>query len=135
MKERIEKFLYRESLSPAKFADEIGVQRSSVSHVLSGRNLPSFDFIQKMLSRYKNLNAEWLILGTGEMYKQKEIFKVEPIPETRPAENIIAESKKPATEADTQITDLPIEKEAGSVVEKIVVFYTNKTFKEYLPGS
>ena len=72
MRERIIKFIETENLAPTKFADEIGVQRSSISHILSGRNNPSFDFIQKILSRYKALNAEWLVMGTGPMYKAME---------------------------------------------------------------
>ncbi len=69
MKDRIQKILRDESISSSKFADEIGVQRSSISHILSGRNRPSLDFVQKILSRYRNISAEWLLFGRGEMYK------------------------------------------------------------------
>src|SRR5271166_1478026 len=72
MKDRIIKFLAHENLSATKFADEIGVQRSSVSHILSGRNNPSYEFIFKILSRYKYLSAEWLIMGSGQMIKKSE---------------------------------------------------------------
>ena len=72
MRDRILHFLTQENISSAKFADEIGVQRSSVSHILSGRNNPSFDFIQKILRRFELLNAEWLILGRGEMFKSQQ---------------------------------------------------------------
>jgi len=57
-----------EQLTPSKFADLIGVQRSSISHVLSGRNKPSFDFLQKTLKAFPGLSAEWLVMGTGKMY-------------------------------------------------------------------
>jgi transcriptional regulator with XRE-family HTH domain len=70
MKERIIQLLDLEQLTPSKFADIIGVQRSSVSHVISERNKPSFDFIQKTLKAFPGLNAEWLILGEGSMYEQ-----------------------------------------------------------------
>lgn len=70
MKDRLVQLLDLEQLSPSKFADIIGVQRSSVSHVLSGRNKPSFDFLQKTLKAFPGLNAEWLILGKGTMYEQ-----------------------------------------------------------------
>ena len=53
-----------------KFADLIGVQRSSVSHVLSGRNNPSYDFLQKTLKAFPGLKADWIMLGTGPMYEQ-----------------------------------------------------------------
>ena len=70
MKERLVQLLDLEQLTPSKFADIIGVQRSSVSHVVSGRNKPSFDFLQKTLKAFPGLNAEWLILGEGTMYEQ-----------------------------------------------------------------
>jgi transcriptional regulator with XRE-family HTH domain len=69
MEDRLLKLLDTEQLSSAKFADAIGVQRSSVSHILSGRNKPSFDFLQKTLKAFPMLNAEWLILGEGDMYE------------------------------------------------------------------
>lgn len=70
MKERLGQLLDLEQITPSKFADIIGVQRSSVSHVISGRNKPSFDFLQKTLKAFPGLNADWLILGEGSMYEQ-----------------------------------------------------------------
>jgi transcriptional regulator with XRE-family HTH domain len=67
MKDRIVKFLASESISPAEFADKIGVQRSSMSHILNGRNYPSASFLQKMLQVYPNLNPRWLMIGDGAM--------------------------------------------------------------------
>ncbi len=69
MEDRLLKLLDTEQLTSAKFADAIGVQRSSVSHILSGRNKPSFDFLQKTLKAFPMLNADWLILGEGNMYE------------------------------------------------------------------
>lgn len=70
MKERLLQLLDLEQLSPSKFADIIGVQRSSVSHVISGRNKPSFDFLQKTLKAFPGLHASWLMMGEGTMYEQ-----------------------------------------------------------------
>ncbi|MCD4709779.1 MAG: helix-turn-helix domain-containing protein [Bacteroidales bacterium] len=70
MKERLIQLLDLEQLSPSKFADIIGVQRSSISHVISGRNKPSFDFLQKTLKAFPGLNASWLMMGEGNMYEQ-----------------------------------------------------------------
>ena len=58
-----------EGLSPSQFADKLGVQRSGVSHLLSGRNKPSFEFITRMLATYPRLNPDWLIMGTGKAYR------------------------------------------------------------------
>lgn len=73
MEERFLRFLESEQLTSSKFADVIGVQRSSVSHVLAGRNKPSFDFLQKTLKAFPMLNASWLILGDGVMYHDKPV--------------------------------------------------------------
>ena len=70
MKERLIQLLDLEQLSPSKFADIIGVQRSSISHVISGRNKPSFDFLERTLKAFPGLNASWLMLGEGTMYEQ-----------------------------------------------------------------
>lgn len=67
MKERILQFLESEKISPAEFADKIGVQRSSMSHILNGRNYPSASFIQKMLQSYPILDPRWLMIGVGSM--------------------------------------------------------------------
>ena len=77
MKDRLVQLMESESLSPAKFADEIDVQRSSISHILSERNKPSYDFILKILGRFQDLNAEWLLTGKGSMKKTTDIPKGE----------------------------------------------------------
>ena len=69
MKEQIIKLMEAEGLTPAKFADAIGVQRSSISHILSERNKPSYDFILKILEKFQGINAEWLLTGKGTMIK------------------------------------------------------------------
>lgn len=72
MKERFEQILVFYQISSAQFADSIGVQRSSISHIVSGRNLPSFDFIQKMLLKYPEIDANWLITGKGSLKRSME---------------------------------------------------------------
>ncbi len=57
------------NLSSSQFAEKIGVQRSSVSHVISGRNRPSLDFVKKILDAFPDISYEWLISGDGEMIK------------------------------------------------------------------
>ncbi len=74
MKDRIIQFLASEEISPAEFADKIGVQRSSMSHILNGRNFPSAAFIQKMLQAYTALNPRWLMIGNGNMYIDPELM-------------------------------------------------------------
>lgn len=73
LKERITKVIAYSELSLSEFADEIEVQRSSISHITSGRNKPSLDFLMKIKSRFPELEWEWLIEGEGEMLKKIEI--------------------------------------------------------------
>ncbi|MDC0204429.1 helix-turn-helix transcriptional regulator [Flavobacteriales bacterium] len=61
-----------EDLKPSSFADKIGVNRATISHILSGRNKPSIDFLQKLLSNYPELNVNWLITGIGFMQTKKQ---------------------------------------------------------------
>ena len=67
MEERIKKFMDYKGISPSELADAIGVQRSNVTHVLKARNKPSFQFIEKLLQIYPEINAKWLLLGEGNM--------------------------------------------------------------------
>jgi hypothetical protein len=61
-----------EGLTNSKFASILGIQRSNVTHIVDGRNRPSLSFIEKLMSKFPHVNIEWLINGTGEMYKQNE---------------------------------------------------------------
>ncbi len=144
MKNRIQKFLEVENINPSKFADEIGVQRSSISHILSGRNNPSLELIQKILARFDYLNAEWLITGKGEMFKpnrQPSLFddiymktdtSVEKN-ENNEVKNEVAEKTpepKSVVEQKTNTSDLIPKTELnlfnGNVkVKKIILLYEN----------
>lgn len=140
MRDRILHFLTQENISSAKFADEIGVQRSSVSHILSGRNNPSFDFIQKILRRFELLNAEWLILGRGEMYKPQQqgiLFDSErgADGEEKPVNDMQKTAKIGIPVDFNDKSALVSEEKPKKTAEKVVIFYTDKTFKEYYPGN
>lgn len=140
MKDRIIKFMTHENLTATRFADEIGVQRSSISHILSGRNNPSFEFIQKMLGRYKQLNAEWLLVGTGSMLKKNEQQELLPPPksaETKPVftnPSLFQESFTVSSSSEGDKNAQPIinpEIKPSRQIEKILVFYSDKTFDEF----
>jgi len=72
MHTRLKNWMESEGLKSSQLADNIGVNRATISHILSGRNKPSIDFFQKLLSAYSNLNANWLITGIGYMQTKKE---------------------------------------------------------------
>lgn len=71
MNRRLQQFLEAENLTAAKLADILGVQRSGLSHILSARNKPSYDFILTILNKYPALNPDWLITGKGKMYRDQ----------------------------------------------------------------
>lgn len=137
MKERILQFLKSENKSSAQLAEEIGVQPSSISHILSGRNKPSLDFVTRMLEKYKFLSTEWLLFGKGDMYNQPEMQKLfddsrelDSDINTRPTDKS-AETKTKQEIIMPDTIDNELDKPA---VEKIVWFFRNGSFKEYTPG-
>ena len=69
MKERILKIMEREQMSPSKFAEEIGIQRSALSHILNGRNKASLEVLMKILGRFDYLSTDWLLFGKGSMFR------------------------------------------------------------------
>ena len=160
MKERLIQLLDLEQLSPSKFADIIGVQRSSISHVISGRNKPSFDFLQKTLKAFPGLNASWLMLGEGNMYEQMgrnisgnlfdspaepEVPSEEPISETEEGNTeieakpeIIPESPAPAQDTENSLKEEAIKELASSGAKRIVqvmVIYEDDTFRAFTPSN
>ncbi len=85
MNNRLQQFLELENLTPAKLADTIGVQRSGLSHILSGRNKPSYEFITRLLAKFPHINSDWLLMGKGKPYKdpQGEKFSGTPLPSSK----------------------------------------------------
>ena len=73
MNNRLQQFLELENLTPARLADTLGVQRSGLSHILSGRNKPGFEFITKLLTKFPHINPEWLLMGKGKPYKEMTV--------------------------------------------------------------
>jgi transcriptional regulator with XRE-family HTH domain len=73
MYKRLKNWMGSEGLKASELADKIGVNRATISHILSGRNKPSIDFLQKLLHNYPNLNANWLISGIGYMQENQKL--------------------------------------------------------------
>ncbi|GAB4163139.1 MAG: helix-turn-helix transcriptional regulator [Winogradskyella sp.] len=98
------------------FAEKIGVQRSSISHILSGRNKPSLDFVMKILHTYPEVELYWLLNGKGNFPPDQ-----------------IKTTGNPNSES-TLKDEIKSKKEiADSAIEKIVIFYKDGTFKSYNP--
>jgi transcriptional regulator with XRE-family HTH domain len=143
MKDRILEFLRAENKSSAQLAEEIGVQPSGISHILSGRNNPSLDFVLKMLEKYKLLSTDWLLFGKGSMYKgiQMQTLFDEPsgsvsengkvLPGNEPEKSILEFQDNTPDQSNKEFTE-PARRRASGV-EKIVWFYNNNSFEEYFP--
>lgn len=150
MNRRLQQFLAAENVSQSQFADEIGVARASVSHILAGRNKPGFDFIESMARHYPTLNVEWLITGMGKMYKSASEPVQMPISEPfSPAdslfiddEQIAAAESQPAPASAQSPAPEPQFIERNTLrsrqqlsknqhnISKIVVFYDDGTYQE-----
>lgn len=144
MKERLLEFLKNENKSSAQLAEEIGVQASGISHILSGRNNPSLDFVLKMLEKYQYISTDWLLFGKGSMYietKMQDLFDYDTV-NNRESEQIQTKSESIRPEIDFQNvmksktvkdSSVPAIKTTSNVV-KIVWFYENNSFEEFFPS-
>ena len=119
---RIEAVINHLELSISAFADEIGVQRSSISHLLSGRNKPSLDFVMKLVDTYPEVDLYWLLKGIGSF--PKEVSQVKHEAPTKPIEkqeNKI-QSFIPPSDENKVDTKEPC---------RIVLFYPDGTFQTF----
>lgn len=121
MNKRLQQFLAAENISQSKFAETLGVARAGVSHVLSGRNKPGFEFLDSLGRNYPDLSLEWLISGRGRMYKDNR----------QPATEQIFDSQEPNLfpEAEQDIED-QYSGHSDRRIEKVVLFYSDGTYQE-----
>lgn len=114
IQDRVRMIIKANNLSASEFADEIGVKRSNLSHVLNGRNKPGLDFLSKIVSSFPNVDAAWLL--TGE--QSKPIEKVE---EKKSGFSFVKRSSEKKTETSTSNGD----------IDRIIIFYKDGTFNSY----
>jgi transcriptional regulator with XRE-family HTH domain len=141
MKERLLEFLRNENKSSAQLAEEIGVQASGISHILSGRNNPSLDFVLKMLDKYRFLSTDWLLFGKGSMYKEPKMQSLFDFDAMNTQEISEVQTKSTRSEPENQnvqegrtIRDQAVSQSRSTPeVIKIVWFYENNSFEEFLP--
>jgi transcriptional regulator with XRE-family HTH domain len=157
MRERITQIINSEKITPAEFADKIGVQRSSLSHVINGRNNPGFSFIQKILETFPTINSRWLLTGQGTMFEpepkaiesapqkekaiQADLFAIDPF--SRELPKIPSTTKTITDEAAGRLNELTTKAvtQSDSIeqnklpkkIERVLIFYRDRTFGEYRP--
>jgi len=142
MKERLKAFMLHKSLNAADLASCIGVQRSNISHVLSGRNYPGAQFLEKLMNAYPDLDARWLLTGEGVMIRDVPAEAAEEggrvsVSSPLPGIGVSSGGPEPSSSAKPVKTDkMPAPSPAfrSGRAERIVILCADGTFREYLPG-
>jgi transcriptional regulator with XRE-family HTH domain len=145
MIDRIKELMDLKKMTATQFAEEIGLQRSSLSHVLSGRNNPSLDFMLKIKSKFPEIRLDWLLLGEGEMTSsthKKEELKVKELQE--PAVSLTGQiyrgdktKKLPdaltgSFESDEESSEDQEQKYIGlKKPQQIIILFSDNTFQVY----
>ncbi|CAM4206217.1 helix-turn-helix domain-containing protein [Gillisia limnaea] len=128
---RLQKILEYHDLSAAAFSDAIDVGRSSISHILSGRNKPSLDFVLKVVQTYPEVELYWLLNGKGSFpnttgstpYPEKQMKQAssdspaQPVSRDLPAKALVSENLEKSS--------------AERKIRKIVIFYQDGTFEAF----
>ncbi|MBR0123259.1 MAG: helix-turn-helix transcriptional regulator [Bacteroidales bacterium] len=139
---RINKVMEAKKLSPTQFAAAINIQRSTLSHILSGRNNPSLDFIIKVVETFPDINLDWLARGVGDMHKTSnekpdttqsklKAPAKEKVKEESPA--VIAVEEKPVTppKETKQHTSAPANTNTTpkNGIDSIIVLFSDGTYQ------
>ena len=144
---RLEIILDYYNLSASAFADKISVQRSSLSHLLSGRNKPSLDFIIKVIEVFPEVDLYWILNGKGSFPKSENVITTvletekknlsQPFQENSNSEfNLFSTEENgdtPTLPASNLVESIKTENNSDEEIERIVIFFKNGTFKNYKP--
>lgn len=125
-RERIEQVIKALNLSARQFAEQIHVQPGTISNMMSGRNNPSLDVMKRIMSRYPTLNPEWLIIGTGEMWRTIPGYEPQLFDQLPPTDKSVNN-----TRIDKKEEELPIMAIPQKQIKQIVVYFTDGTYQEY----
>ena len=144
MREKLLDLMKKEGLTSSRLAELLGIQPSGISHILAGRNKPSFDLVQKILRRFPRVNPDWLLLDSQDMYRNL------PDENSKPSENtIFSESAQPTLEkaqnnqvemTTVQSSDSTVQQPINAMiptatprgnVKRIIVLYEDRTFESY----
>ena len=140
---RLETIFDYYGITASLFAEKINVQRSSISHLLSGRNKPSLDFILKVIENFPEVELLWLLNGKGSFPKGENGFveKTTFLPEENAIQlNDLFSQETAVSKINAEISSITPKYQSEdkseyteSTIERIVIFYSDGTFKNYLP--
>lgn len=141
---KIKQILVDKNITASHFADEIGVQRSSISHILAGRNRPSLDIIQKIIKRYPELGLDWILgednseaLDSGSEGSISSNYSNKKDDKGGNSNRLDFNRAKQPGQWEAQSNSKGHAKTASQpkAIERILVFYTDGTFKDFTPGN
>lgn len=138
MNTRLQQFLAAENISQASFADSLNVARAGISHILAGRNKPSYDFLAALMNRYPRLNIEWLMFGKGKMYKdlmETSEIATDLFDEDLFSSQISKEDKQVMENIEPSIEIKSLESKVQETVKqrnvnKIIILFDDNTYQE-----
>lgn len=143
MRDRILAVMDHEGLTPSRFAEAIGIQRSAMSHIISGRNNPSLDVLLKILERFTYIDSDWLLFGKGNMMREHvltnpDLFTNTTInPPTAQDSSEYRKEMKVETPVNTHkqpvIEQIILPEKSSRNVSKIMIFYSDNTFETFTP--
>lgn len=142
MKERIEHILRAKNMTASEFAEKLGIQASGLSHILSGRNNPSLDFVMKLKNAFPEYNLDWLLLGVGPMTSYEQPIAPQKTVVEQPSlfsvpEDFDDEDEKvqnvPVTGVESSRQTVLLPETADNELEMIVLVYSDGTFEQKRP--
>lgn len=126
---RLEHFLNLYDLSAATLAEKIDINRSTISHLLSGRNKPSLDLIIKLHEKFPDIDLEWWIYGKGNFNQQENDNKELPVPKEQSEQHI------PEREHEEKKRHIPsLKTNTSKKIERILILYEDGSFEDYRNG-
>ena len=139
MKDRIAHIIRAKNLTAAEFALRLGIQPSNISHLLSGRNNPSLDFVKKLKETFPEYSLEWIIFGRGPITLSEPFVPVAPIepvsPDTQhenPEESVVEETLFEQLKDETSPIELP-QPSPIVTLKQIILVYSDNTFEQITP--
>jgi len=127
---RLEELLKNYEISAASLADKIGIQRSSISHLLSGRNNPSLDFVIKILDNFPQISFDWFVKGIGSI--NTEVYRNAKNEHAPTLFDNVNDLKPKESITENKSTPSRIEY-SEKKLEKIVLLYSDGSFEKYNP--
>jgi transcriptional regulator with XRE-family HTH domain len=138
--ERLQQIMNRYDLSASAFAEKIHVGRSSISHILSGRNKPSLDFVLAVLKTFEEVDLYWLLNGRGTFPKSQKNSSVENPPVTAvkkedspPSRSVASADADSPTVIKAEIKSTSEISNNGKNISKVILIYDDGTFENFIP--